>query len=280
MKKNLYSNIGMGFMGLLFLVTILTIIATAMIPNGLPNIDNERRRSVNETFNLMNTAMENFYRDMGRLPANLSDLYNAPGYSPAFGYVGYRGPYIRQKYVGGIASDNEILFDRWRQAYNYPSPGAGATQCTIRSSGPDRILNNADDIAITVNVTEFANNVTDQRRAATIQEMAVINAVIVKYKRRYPPASFPSLTVHPYKNIANAVYINNWNAVLVLLQGNTSPIPLLPPLPATPVPPAFSYRPNENFLPPGNEYLTDQFGSFYNFVNIGGVHQVTSPNVP
>ena len=95
-------------------------------------------------------SKENFgyLGDMGRLPANLTELFvrgtqtafhTADGVVEHVGGVGtgWRGPYLT-----GL-SQEDILKDAWGNSYDYSNTGGSAGQ--IRSPGPDKDINVTSD---------------------------------------------------------------------------------------------------------------------------------------
>lgn len=80
-----------------------------------------------------------FEAQLGSLPTTLNDLVTQgayPNYSP-FTKKGWRGPYVSN-------STSDWNLDSWKQPIVY-TPAAR----TLRSCGPDKVCNNADDIVVT-----------------------------------------------------------------------------------------------------------------------------------
>lgn len=153
---------GMGFVGLLILVSILTIMATAIIPNDLPNIENLRRRRTTANFQEIQEALQMYYADVGSYPDSLEKLEQA--------YP--RGPYILPKFQSPEATDDTVLYDAWHKPLQY-DPGTGM----LRSVGPDQVAHTADDVTMT-NIPPSWAVKNDTAIVDTLQEIAIIDAAI------------------------------------------------------------------------------------------------------
>ncbi len=91
-----------------------------------------------------------FLGDMGRLPANLTELVTQ-GAQPAFhttsheGSVGagWRGPYLTAPFAS-----SDLFTDAWGQSLSYTNTGGTAGQ--VVSGGPDGVVGTTDDISFPV----------------------------------------------------------------------------------------------------------------------------------
>jgi prepilin-type N-terminal cleavage/methylation domain-containing protein len=123
------------------------------------NLNQLRRAIGGNPVIVVNEARTSFgyLGDMGRLPANLQDLW-AKGSQPAFSFnstkkagAGWNGPYLE---VGPAELASALAQDGWGNALNFNpnthnDPVFGATVfAKLSSLGPDLALGTGDDIAI------------------------------------------------------------------------------------------------------------------------------------
>jgi type II secretion system protein G len=97
---------------------------------------------------------DEFPVDTGNAENDLQSLVADPG------VTGWDGPYISSGF-----ESNDFVKDAWGRSvtYDYTS---GVFSCTVRSSGPDGVANNSDDIVVTVDAASGyrlkANRVRDE----------------------------------------------------------------------------------------------------------------------
>lgn len=202
-------NRGFSLIELVVVITVMAIIAGAMIPTSVAILDIERAKATSEDITAIQTALQNYYSDVGSFPTNLTNLYTSPG-SPT-----WHGPYLLPKYNTTDPTDNNVTHDRWRRAFIYRTIATNPPQFFIYSMGPNRADNNGqndntnaiDDISRTVLVTDVVN---EQRRTLGKQQIAIFNAAIANYEKyAYTPGS----TTPPVPAVPHIyTWTNNWPA--------------------------------------------------------------------
>jgi general secretion pathway protein G len=124
----------------IFAGVVGTVIGTT-VQNSEIDASEDRMKAVTE-------ALLSYYADTDRFPEATGDgEYDLAGLARDPGVFGWRGPYITSGFEG-----NDFAKDAWKRSFEYDCKPGGST-CTIRSSGPDGIPENADDMAITVDGT-------------------------------------------------------------------------------------------------------------------------------
>ena len=157
---------GFTLVELVVVIAIIAILAGAVVPIVVQPYIHERR---SETLREMEAIEEavmgrpdlgdwGFLSTMGRLPNNVGELFTQGSMTAVawstYGFPrGWNGPYIR---VGTRSPTT----DAWGQTYQIENPTAD--QWRIRSSGPNRVANDADDIV-------FPNDSNSYRSTGSVQ---------------------------------------------------------------------------------------------------------------
>lgn len=148
---------GFSLIEVIIAIAIISILASMAVPYAAKLIDKSREEATRKEMEELSNAIlgdpkiptGGFVGDVGRVPGNVNQLnvrtappLPAPPQGGAGGgflgvKIGWYGPYVNTGF------DNQAyLNDAWGTAYAYGNPGAGQ----IRSAGPDRAWNTADDI--------------------------------------------------------------------------------------------------------------------------------------
>jgi len=154
---------GFTLVEILIAVALVSLLAGALAPLAARQLQAGRRQATRERMDTLVRAMVGDERsdtfgylgEMGGLPPTLADL-NDPAGKPAYtvdpndgvGY-GYNGPY-----APSASAPTDPVVDAWGLAYQYDPARA-----QIVSSGPDRILGNADDLTRPANPVPTTGNV-------------------------------------------------------------------------------------------------------------------------
>ncbi len=141
---------GFTLIEVIVVIAVVSILASMAVPYVVKILDQTREESTRKQMEEIHRAVlgdpnaptAGYVGDMGALPAAL-DRLNTRGTQPArtFGALGVKygwdGPYVKVGFSPGA-----YLVDGWGTNLAYNSPGTGQ----IRSAGPDRTPNTADDI--------------------------------------------------------------------------------------------------------------------------------------
>lgn len=97
------------------------------------NLDSEFSDETEAELAEIESALEDFYEDVGSYPAQLADLVKKPA-----GVGGWMGPYVSATFADLEANGQSVLRDAWRANYAYPTPvGASATVTSLGIDGVD-----------------------------------------------------------------------------------------------------------------------------------------------
>jgi prepilin-type N-terminal cleavage/methylation domain-containing protein len=150
-KRSRGARRGFALIELIVAISIMSLLAAAIAPAALRQLDAGRRRATREQMEALVRGMVGepasgdfgYLGDMGALPATLEDLN---GTGPAYVIdandgigAGFDGPYAPR----AIADSGGVFVDAWGSSYDYD----GAT-ARITSPGPDHVLGSADDILV------------------------------------------------------------------------------------------------------------------------------------
>ncbi|RMF85221.1 MAG: prepilin-type N-terminal cleavage/methylation domain-containing protein, partial [Nitrospirae bacterium] len=145
------SRAGFTLIEIIIVLAVISILAGAMVPNVVHQVDHRREEATREEMQAIyraivgdpRTGTGGYLEDMGRLPPSLTDLVeqgSQPGYSLQLAGVGmgWNGPYLS----GGF-SDESWLTDAWGHPYTY-DPTTGE----VTSAGRDGATGTADDLVL------------------------------------------------------------------------------------------------------------------------------------
>ena len=150
-SKLLSGNHGMTLIEVIVLLAAIVLLAGALAPSLVRQLHMARANEVLSEMQALHAAIagpeksqtHGFVGDIGRLPANLSELVSG-GSLPLFAVSqstgvgrGWNGPYVN---IGVDAEDYGR--DAWGRAYDLNVVGPGQ----IRSAGPNGFFNDDDDI--------------------------------------------------------------------------------------------------------------------------------------
>lgn len=156
---------GFSLIEVVIVMTILTIMAGVVVPVASRAIDREAKKQTLNEMRGLDAAVREYFRDTGALPTGAASLIVDDA------LAGWSGPYV----TGGIrlASGSGTDFDEdgWGVAYALDVTG---DVWTLRSAGPNRTMNDTDDLILEVDVTA-------ERRDLTIERLQVINLAIRLY---------------------------------------------------------------------------------------------------
>ena len=153
---------GFTLLELVVVIAVIGILVAAVAPAVMQQLLSDRVDGTREEAEAIHAAIAGdpaasrfgFVGDIGRLPSTMGELV-APGALPSYTTatvrsvgMGWRGPYIN---AGSSASD--YLTDAFGRAYTL-------TAGQIRSTGPDGIANNSDDIVYPPSAPAIAGDVT------------------------------------------------------------------------------------------------------------------------
>ncbi|MGB3400231.1 MAG: prepilin-type N-terminal cleavage/methylation domain-containing protein [Candidatus Deferrimicrobiaceae bacterium] len=183
---------GFTLLEVIVVIAVISILASIAVPYAAQILNQTREQNArNEMEELHGAIMGNpsvptsgFVGDMGRLPANLTQL-NVRGGQPVgtnglLGVkIGWFGPYINTGFDA-----NGYLNDPWGIQYAYGNPGAGQ----IRSAGKDRTMGTADDIIYPPNPATIGGSLLVNLSAWHTDNTAS------QYILNPQPAAFPGMT--------------------------------------------------------------------------------------
>jgi len=192
---------GFTLLEVVIAIAVISILASIAVPYAAQIINQSRegntRKEMEELYGAImgnpSVSTPGFVGDMGRLPANLTQL-NVQAVQPGGtnGTLGVRfgwfGPYINTGF-----DVNGYLNDPWGTPYAYGNPGAGQ----IRSAGKDRAIGTADDIIYPPNPANY--------RGSLLVNLYVwyTDNTASQFVLNPQPASFPGMTATVTFNYSN-----------------------------------------------------------------------------
>jgi len=103
---------GFTLIELMVVMIILGLLAALVVPRMFTRIGEARQKAAHAQIELLGTALDSFYLDVGRYPTTSEGLEVL--IIQASGVDGWNGPYLKK---------NEIPDDPWNHPYHYESPG-------------------------------------------------------------------------------------------------------------------------------------------------------------
>ena len=192
---------GFTLLEVVIAIAVISILASVAVPYAAQIINQSRegsaRKEMEELYGAImgnpSVSTPGFVGDMGRLPANLTQLNVQAGQPGGTnGTLGVRfgwfGPYINTGFDA-----NGYLNDPWGTPYAYGNPGAGQ----IRSAGKDRTIGTADDIIYPPNPANY--------RGSLLVNLYVwyTDNTASQFVLNPQPASFPGMTATVTFNYSN-----------------------------------------------------------------------------
>jgi len=192
---------GFTLLEVVIAIAVISILASVAVPYAAQIINQSRegsaRKEMEELYGAImgnpSVSTPGFVGDMGRLPANLTQLNVQAGQPGGTnGTLGVRfgwfGPYINTGF-----DVNGYLNDPWGTPYAYGNPGAGQ----IRSAGKDRTIGTADDIIYPPNPANY--------RGSLLVNLYVwyTDNTASQFVLNPQPASFPGMTATVTFNYSN-----------------------------------------------------------------------------
>ena len=128
---------GFTFLELMFVVVIIGILLSIVVPRLAGKSEKARIAATNAQINSIATALQTFEMNAGRFPTTeegLKALVERPADIPE---GDWQGPYLTKKVVPK---------DVWKEPFVYRCPGEHGIDYDIFSKGPDRQEGTEDDI--------------------------------------------------------------------------------------------------------------------------------------
>jgi prepilin-type N-terminal cleavage/methylation domain-containing protein len=192
---------GFTLIEVIVVIAVISILAAMAVPYAVKIIDQSREEATKKEMEELHRAImgdpkgptAGYLGDMGALPAAL-DRLNTQGAQagPTTGTLGVKygwyGPYVN---AGFDAAG--YLTDGWGTNYGWNNPAAGQ----IRSAGPDRAMNTADDLIYPPSAV-----IATGRLLVNLYVWRTDNTTS-QYVLNPQPGSFPGMTVNAQMNYSN-----------------------------------------------------------------------------
>ena len=186
---------GFTFIELIVVVGVMAILVGAITPVTVQYLEGQRKNTTIDNIAAIGEAIEEYYKVNNAFPPNLNSLIP---------------DYINPKFTDSTErTDNSVLYDKWRQQYRYRN--LSAVTAEIRSSGPDRRMNNRDDIVKTINTFKIRVEKTEKEITSLQQKVNIYNAL-----RASNPGSYPALSTTSWPQALRRLQISG------LLPNNSS----------------------------------------------------------
>lgn len=158
---------GFTLLELIVVVSIVSLLAGAMIPVAMVSFHSKARADTVEELRSLGAAVGEYFRDTWQLPADLDDLFADPG------AAGWAGPYLTDASIDVQSGSNRYTVDGWSLPYDVTVAGS---VFTMTSAGVDRIAGNADDLSLAFDTTPLMRERTRSQLATVNQAITLYNA--------------------------------------------------------------------------------------------------------
>lgn len=169
-SNNTPKRAGFTLLELVISISIMAIIAGAAVPLASMAINSKKARATASELDGVQMAAAEYFRDTAALPGTIGDMESAPG-----GVSGWAGPYLQRFSIDPASGLSQYAVDAWSNAYVLSSAGS---ILTISSAGLGAVHGDANDIAVTLDVTSI-------QREQTLELIAIVNRAILKYNELY-----------------------------------------------------------------------------------------------
>lgn len=160
---------GFSLLELIVAVTIMAILVGASIPVASMAVNSKATRATREELDGLQLAVVEYFRDTKQLPSAISDMEIDPG------VTGWAGPYLQAFSIDSTSGLSQYAVDAWSAPYQL---AATTSSLTITSSGLGKVMGDANDLSVTVDVTPV-------RREETLNQLRKINLAIDSYNATY-----------------------------------------------------------------------------------------------
>lgn len=162
---------GFTLIEIVVVVTVLSIMAGAVVPVAIKAISSAARKSTREELTVIGNAATEFFRDTSTIPTSVDDLEFDPKKK---GVSGWSGPYLPGTLTDPATKDSGYMADAWSQAYKVDV----GTTFKVTSAAEGGAFGTDNDISIEVDFTPV-------RREKTVEKMKTINQAIQLYNGIY-----------------------------------------------------------------------------------------------
>lgn len=162
---------GFTLIEMVVVLAIFTVIAGMAVPIYTLQVARDKILETRAEMQRFVPAYYTYFQDTGKLPASTDNLLTNGANA-----AGWNGPYLAPNVGRRPISQTSLSKDAWNNAYTYTL--SGTSQVTIRSRGPDQIVNNSDDLTEIVDVVA-------QRRLLTVDELETLNTAVTAYNAKW-----------------------------------------------------------------------------------------------
>ena len=172
---------GFSLIELIVAIAIMAMLAGAAVPITSKVLTSKARGATRTELGHLSEASGEFFRDLRRLPTDISELLVSTG------DAAWSGPYLPGVVTDQLTGLTGYQVDAWSRVYQVAVAG---NVMTITSAGEDGIPGTARDLEIQLDVTPI-------RREETLRQLAILNQAVILYNAQYQstsplPASWPS----------------------------------------------------------------------------------------
>jgi general secretion pathway protein G len=158
---------------MILVLSIFAVVVGMGVPIASMAVTRDRVDATRQQLQTLEPAVEAYFQDTWQFPPTFDDLQ-----ANVSAVAGWNGPYMAAISSGHAGQNLSLTADAWGNAYTVTV--VNASQITVKSRGPDRVANTADDVTLTIDVTP-------RRRRQTVDELATLNAAIASYNATHLP---------------------------------------------------------------------------------------------